>query len=268
MPGLFDHPHRHRWKPGNGGLALHTIVLDPTKNGRMYVAISAGGVYRTDDGGNNWTAQNRGVRVMFMPNKYPEFGQCVHKIVMHPLRPERLFLQNHWGLYRSDDYGENWSDIANGVPSDFGFAMIVHPRNPDYVYIVPVESDEFRCTCDGRLRIYRTRNAGASWEALTRGLPQKGAHETVLRDAMTADSLDPVGIYFGTRSGKLFASSDEGRTWEKILEGLPPVACIRSAVVEDTSGPGLAGTSSAGSSSISSSRRNPRVTNKSRQTRR
>ena len=266
--GLFDHPHRHRWMPGNGGLALHTIVLDPTESQRMYVAISAGGVYRTDDGGNNWTAQNRGVRVMFMPDKYPEFGQCVHKIVMHPLRPERLFLQNHWGLYRSDDYGENWSDIANGVPSDFGFAMIVHPRNPDCVYIVPVESDEFRCTCDGRLRIYRTRNAGASWEALTRGLPQKGAHETVLRDAMTADSFDPVGIYFGTRSGKLFASSDEGRTWEKILEGLPPVACVRSAVVEDTSGPGLAGTSSGGTSSTSSSRGNPRVTNKSRQTRR
>jgi len=265
---LFDHPHRHRWMPGNGGLALHTIVVDPTESRRMYVAISAGGVYRTDDGGNNWTAQNRGIRVMFMPNKYPEFGQCVHKIVMHPQRPERLFLQNHWGLYRSDDYGENWHDIANGVPSDFGFAMIVHPRNPDYVYVVPVESDEFRCTCDGRLRIYRTRNAGASWEALTRGLPQKGAHETVLRDGMTADSYDPVGIYFGTRSGKLFASSDEGRTWQKILEGLPPIACIRSAVVEDTSGPGLIRTSPVTTPSASSSRGKPRVTHKSRQTRR
>jgi serine/threonine protein kinase len=230
--GLFDHPHRHRWMPGNGGLALHTIVLDPTESQRMYVAISAGGVYRTDDGGNNWTAQNRGIRAMFLPNKYPEFGQCVHKIVMHPNRPERLFLQNHWGLYRSDDRGENWNDIANGVPSDFGFAMIMHPKNPDCVYIVPVESDEFRCTCDGRLRIYRTRNAGASWEALVRGLPQKGAHETILRDAMIADSHDPVGMYIGTRSGKLFASTDEGRTWEKILEGLPPVACIRSAVIK------------------------------------
>lgn len=270
--GLFDHPHRHRWMPGNGGLALHTIVLDPTESRRMYVAISAGGVYRTDNGGNSWTAQNQGIRVMFMPNKYPEFGQCVHKIVMHPLRPERLFLQNHWGLYRSNDYGESWSDIANGVPSDFGFAMIVHPRNPDWVYIVPVESDEFRCTCDGRLRIYRTRNAGASWEALTRGLPQKGAHETVLRDAMNADSLDPVGIYFGTRSGKLFASTDEGRTWEEILEGLPPVACIRSAVVEDTSS-AIAPSGSSKSSwpatpSASSSRRKSRVTEKSRQTRR
>jgi serine/threonine protein kinase len=233
--GLFDHPHRPRWMPGNGGLALHTIVLDPANTQRMYVAISSGGVYRTDDGGATWTAQNRGIRVMFMPSKYPEFGQCVHKIAMHPLRPERLFLQNHWGLYRSDDNAENWTDIANGVPSDFGFAVVMHPRNPDCVYIVPVESDEFRCACDGRLRVYRTRNSGASWEPLMRGLPQKGAYETVLRDGMTADSLNPVGIYFGTRSGQLYGSTDEGKTWKKILDGLPSVVCVKSAVVGDPS---------------------------------
>jgi serine/threonine protein kinase len=234
--GLFDHPHRPRWMTANGGLALHTIVLDPADKQRMYVAVSAGGVYRTNDGGLNWTARNQGIRAMFMPNKYPEFGQCVHKIAMHPSRPERLFLQNHWGLYRSDDCAENWTDIANGVPSDFGFAVVMHPRNPDCVYIVPVESDEFRCACDGRLRVYRTRNAGASWEPLMRGLPQKRAYETVLRDAMTADSFDPVGIYFGTRSGQLFGSRDEGKTWQKILEGLPSVVCVRTAVVEDASG--------------------------------
>jgi serine/threonine protein kinase len=234
--GLFDHPHRPRWMPGNGGLALHTIVLDPVNDQRMYVAISAGGVYRTNDGGSSWTAQNQGIRVMFMPDKYPEFGQCVHKIALHPERPERLFLQNHWGLYRSDNCGENWTDIANGVPSDFGFTVVMHPRNPDCVYIIPVESDEFRCSCDGRLRVYRTRNGGTSWEPLVRGLPQKCAYETVLRDAMTADSLDPVGIYFGTRSGQLFASRDEGRTWQKILDGFPAILCVRNAVVKDASG--------------------------------
>ncbi len=237
--GLFDHPHRPRWVPGNGGLALHTIVLDPAERQRMYVAISSGGVYRTEDGGSTWTAQNRGVRAVFMPEKYPEFGQCVHKIALHPDRPERLFLQNHWGLYRSDDRAEKWTDIANGVPSDFGFAMVVHPRNPDCVYIVPVESDEFRCACDGRLRVYRTRNGGSSWEPLARGLPQKGAYETVLRDAMSVDSLDPAGIYFGTRSGQLFGSRDEGKTWQKILEGLPSVVCVRCAVVEDSSADSL-----------------------------
>jgi hypothetical protein len=201
----------------------------------MYVAISAGGVYRTDNGGRSWTAQNQGVRVMFAPDKYPEFGQCVHKIAMHPARPERLFLQNHWGLYRSDNCAEHWTDIANGVPSDFGFAVLMHPRNPDCVYVVPVESDEFRCACEGRLRVYRSRNAGASWEPLMRGLPQKGAYETVLRDAMTADSLDPAGIYLGTRSGQLFGSRDEGRNWHKILDGLPSIVCLRIAVVEDES---------------------------------
>ncbi len=234
--GLFDHPHRPRWMPGNGGLALHTVVLDPADNQRMYVAISSGGVYRTNDGGSTWTAQNQGIRAMTMPDRYPEFGQCVHKIAMHSARSERLYLQSHWGLYRSDNCAENWHDIANGVPSDFGFAMLTHPRNPDCVYIVPVESDEFRCACDGRLRVYRTRNGGASWEPLFRGLPQKRAYETVLRDAITADAFDPVGIYFGTRSGQLFGSRDEGRTWQKILEGLPSVVCVRNAVVEDGSG--------------------------------
>lgn len=229
--GLYDHPHRPRWMPGNGGLALHTIVLDPRDPNRMYVAISAGGVYRSDDGGQTWNAQNRGIRVVHAPEKYPEFGQCVHKIVMHPRRPERLFLQNHWGLYRSDDGAANWKDIAYGVPSDFGFAMVIHPHDPDCVYILPVESDEFRCTPEGALRVYRTRNAGASWEALSRGLPQKGAYETILRDAMTADALDPVGIFFGTRNGEIYGSIDEGKSWKKVLGGLPSVVCVKSVVL-------------------------------------
>jgi hypothetical protein len=229
--GLFDHPHRPRWVPGNGGLALHTILQDPVDPQRMYVAISAGGVYRTDDGGQTWKACNRGIRVVYQPEKFPEFGQCVHKVTLHPARPQRLFLQNHWGLYRSDDGAETWQDIANGVPSDFGFPMVMHPHDPDCVYILPVESDEFRCTPDARLRVYRTRNAGASWEPLTRGLPQRGAYETVLRDAMAADTLDPPGIYFGTRSGQVFGSSDEGRTWRLVVGGLPSVVCVKAAVV-------------------------------------
>jgi hypothetical protein len=202
----------------------------------MYVGISAGGVYRTTDAGVTWTAQNRGIRVTFQPDQYPEFGQCVHKMAVHAAHPERIFLQNHWGVYRSDDYAESWTDIGDGLPSDFGFVVVMHPGNPDCVYTIPVESDVFRCTCEGHLRVYRSRNAGGSWEALSRGLPQRRAYETVLRDAMTTDSLEPAGIYFGTRSGQLFGSSDEGRTWERIHEGLPPVVCVRSAVVEDTRG--------------------------------
>ena len=232
--GLYDHPHRPRWMPGNGGLALHTILPDPQDAHRMYVAISAGGVYRTDDGGQTWNAQNRGIRVVHAPEKYPEFGQCVHKIVMHPDRPERLFLQNHWGLYRSEDRAANWKDIAYGVPSDFGFAMVMHPHDPDCVYIIPVESDEFRCTPEGALRVYRTRNAGASWEALSRGLPQKGAYETILRDAMAADPLDPVGIFFGTRNGEIYGSTDEGKNWKKVLGGLPSVVCVKCAVLGES----------------------------------
>jgi serine/threonine protein kinase len=254
--GLFDHPHRPRWMPGMGGLSLHTILLDPEDTNRMYVAISAGGVYATEDGGRSWHARNRGIRVVYMPEKYPEFGQCIHKLVMHPARPERLFVQNHWGLYRSDDRGESWHDIAHGVPSDFGFAMVMHPRDPDCVYILPMESDEFRCTPDGRLRVYRTRNGGKSWEALARGLPQNGAHETVLRDAMTTDSLEPAGIYFGTRTGQLYGSADEGKTWKKLLEGLPPITCVKSALVgEPRSARGARKRTGAGSPKRGSTRR-------------
>jgi hypothetical protein len=231
VEGLLSHEHRKQWQPGGGGLCLHTIVVDQANPRRMLVAISTGGVYRTEDGGRSWRPRNVGVRAEFLPNKYPEFGQCVHKIVHNPARPGRLFLQNHWGLYRTDDWGDSWQDIANGVPSDFGFAMQMHPSDPDTVYIVPLESDQFRCVPEQKLRVYRTEDAGASWKPLAKGLPQKGAYETVLRDAMAADSLDPAGIYFGTRNGKLFGSADEGKSWQEMADGLPSVLCVKAAVV-------------------------------------
>jgi len=231
--GLLDHPHRERWQPGGGGLCLHTIVSDPANAERMWIAISSGGVYRTTDGGRTWTARNAGIRAEFMPEKYPEFGQCVHKIVQHPSRAGRLFAQNHWGLYRSDDAGDSWQDIARGVPSDFGFAMTIHPHEPDTVYIIPIESDMVRVPPDGKLRVYRTRNAGRSWEALTRGLPQRGAYDIVLRDALTTDSLEAAGIYFGTRNGRLYASKDSGGSWRLAIDGLPSITCVRAVVVDD-----------------------------------
>jgi photosystem II stability/assembly factor-like uncharacterized protein len=231
VEGLLNHEQRPRWVPGGGGLCLHTIVLDPAEPRRMGIAISTAGFYRTDDGGASWQPRNRGVRAEFLPDKYPELGQCVHKVVNHPARPERLFLQNHWGLYRSDDWGDSWTDIANGVPSDFGFAMEMHPHDPDTVYIVPLESDGFRCVPEAKMRVYRTRDAGASWQPLADGLPQEEAYETVLRDAMCTDGHPRAGIYFGTRGGKLYGSVDEGESWREIADALPSIVCVRAAVL-------------------------------------
>jgi photosystem II stability/assembly factor-like uncharacterized protein len=231
VEGLWNHPHRPRWTPGAGGLCLHTILPHPEDPRALLVAVSAAGVYRSDDAGRSWHTSHAGVRAQFLPDPHPEFGQCVHKVVRHDSRPERLFLQNHWGLYRSDDGGRRWSDVAHGVPSDFGFCMAVHPHRPDCVYIVPLEADTYRCTPGGRLRVYRTTNAGRTWRALTKGLPQKDAHETVLRDALATDGGKPAGIYFGTRSGRVYASRDDGASWREIASGLPPVVCVKTATV-------------------------------------
>lgn len=228
--GLFNHPHRPQWQPGGGGLCLHTIILDPNNTKRTLVAVSAAGVYRTDNGGDSWQARNQGLTAEFLPNKYPEFGQCVHKIDRHPSRPERLYLQNHGGLFRSDDAGDSWQDIANGVPSDFGFSMVAHPHDPDTAYIFPLDR-EMRSGPDAKVRVYRTRNAGASWEPLGTGMPQHNVYETVLRDGMATDALDPVGIYFGTRSGKLYGSRDEGENWRPILDGVPAITCVKAVTV-------------------------------------
>jgi photosystem II stability/assembly factor-like uncharacterized protein len=231
--GLFDHPHRPQWQPGGGGLCLHTILPDSSNPERMHIAISTGGVYRTDDGGKNWQPRNKGICARFMPpdQQYPEWGQCVHKVVRHPSKPDRMFLQHHWGVYRSDNAGDSWQDIGKGLPSDFGFAMEMDPHDANTVYIIPIESDEFRCTPEAKLRVYRTKNGGDSWEPLTKGLPQEDAFETILRDNMNADKNDPTGLYFGTRNGKLFGSKDGGDSWSMIREGLPAITCVKTATV-------------------------------------
>jgi photosystem II stability/assembly factor-like uncharacterized protein len=231
--GLFDHPHRTQWMPGGGGLCLHTILPDPSNAKRLFAAISTGGVYRSDDGGETWEPRNKGICARFMPpdQQYPEWGQCVHKVVSHPSNPNRMFLQHHWGVYRSDNAGDSWDDIGKGLPSDFGFAMEIDPHDANTVYIIPIESDEFRCTPDGKLRVYRTKDGGNSWHALTAGLPQQDALETILRDNMDADVSSPTGLYFGTRSGKVFGSNNGGDSWTLIKDGLPPVTCVKTATV-------------------------------------
>ena len=231
VEGLWNHPQRERWQPGGGGLCLHTILLDPEETQRIRIAVSTGGMYVSGNDGATWRPSNTGVRAEFLPEKFPEFGQCVHKVVQSRRRPDRMFLQNHWGLYRSDDRGESWTDIANGVPSDFGFPIGIHPEDPDCAWIVPLESDMFRCTPEGKLRVYRTRDAGASWQPLTNGLPQDGAFETVLRDALAVDGFAPAGVAFGTRNGKLFFSADEGDRWTVVADGLPPIVSVRAARV-------------------------------------
>jgi len=231
--GLFDHPHRPQWMPGGGGLCLHTILPDPSNRERMWIAISTGGVYRTEDGGQTWEPRNQGICARFLPpdQQYPEWGQCVHKVVSHPSNPDRMFLQHHWGVYRSEDAGDSWQDIGRGLPSDFGFAMEIDPNDGNTVYIIPIESDEFRCTPEAKLRVYRTQNGGESWQPLANGLPQEDAFETILRDNMKADRNSPTGLYFGTRNGKLFGSADGGESWTMIREGLPPITCVKTAMI-------------------------------------
>lgn len=226
VTGLSEHPTRSRWHPGAGGLCLHSIQLDPANPQRIFVAISAVGVFRTDDGGTTWQPVNRGTRAEFLPEKLPEFGQCVHKLLMAPGKPELLFQQNHCGVYRSADAGATWEEITAGLPSDFGFPLALHPRDPQTVYVLPLQGAEFRCPPEGKLRVFRSRDGGRSWDSLTAGLPQEHAFASVLREGMASDSRDPAGVYFGTNTGKLFASRDEGDTWQIIADDLPPISSV------------------------------------------
>ncbi|MCA1187438.1 exo-alpha-sialidase [Saccharopolyspora sp. 6M] len=225
--GLWGHPHRERWEPGFGGQAVHTVLAHPHDPDRVVVAMSAGGVYRTEDGGDSWQASNRGIRAYFLPDEYPEFGQCVHKIAQHPAEPERFFLQNHHGVYRSDDGAASWRSIADGLPSDFGFPIVTHPHRPDVVFGFPLTADATRYPPGGRCRVYRSEDAGETWTGLSEGLPDR-FWSAVMRDALCTDDADPAGVYFGSRSGEVYAGGDDGDRWERIAAHLPDVLSLRA----------------------------------------
>jgi hypothetical protein len=229
VSSLNEHPTNRTWQPAGGGLALGSIQHDPRDPRRIYCSLSAGGVYRTDDGGASWRPCNRGVRAEYLPDRFPEAGQCVHRLLLHPARPDRLYQQNHCGVYRSDDRGESWVEITGGLPSEFGYALAVDPADADVVYVIPEESSHMRTTVDGRLRVYRTRDAGATWEPLTEGLPQEHVYVTVLREALCNDYRRPVGLYFGTSSGHLFASRDGGDSWTLVAGFLPRILSVTAS---------------------------------------
>jgi photosystem II stability/assembly factor-like uncharacterized protein len=226
LSGLRGHGTGPQWQPGAGGMCLHTIILDPENAGRIYVAISAAGAFRTDDGGRTWRPINRGLRSQYIPDPTAEVGHCVHHVAMHPSRPEVLFMQKHWDVMRSDDGGDSWREVSGNLPTDFGFCIDVHAHEPETVYVVPIKSDAEHYPPEGRLRVYRSRTGGDEWEALTRGLPQADCYVNVLRDAMAVDSLDPCGVYFGTTGGQVYASADAGDNWSALVRDLPAVLSV------------------------------------------
>ncbi len=233
VAGLRAHPSTPDWQPGNGGLICHTIIADPTDPRHLWVGISAVGVFETRDSGATWATRNRGVRADFLPDPHPEFGQCVHKVAMAAGEPATLYQQNHCGVYRSDDGAATWTEITGQLPSDFGFPIAAHPRDPATAWVVPLNgADKGRFVPQGRPAVWRTRDRGRSWSRLARGLPEHDAYLAVLREAMAVDELEPAGVYIGTSTGQLFGSADEGDTWAPIAEHLPPIASVDAVVVE------------------------------------
>jgi photosystem II stability/assembly factor-like uncharacterized protein len=226
LSGLRTHGTGPAWQPGAGGMCLHTIILDPSDAKRIYIAISAAGAFRTDDGGVSWKPINRGLYSKYIPNPTAEVGHCVHHVAMHRSRPGTLFMQKHWDVMRSDDAGENWTEVSGNLPTDFGFVIDVHAHEPETLYVVPIKSDSEHFPIDGQLKVYRSRSGGNDWEPLTKGLPQSNCYVNVLRDAMAVDSLDQCGVYFGTTGGQLYASADAGDSWQAIVHDLPPVLSV------------------------------------------
>ncbi|MDQ3611397.1 MAG: exo-alpha-sialidase [Actinomycetota bacterium] len=226
LPGLRGHGTGPQWQPGAGGMCLHTILLHPTDEQRMFAAISAAGVFRSDDGGASWLAINQGLHSEGIPDPKAEVGHCVHNLAMHPDRPDTLFMQKHWDVMRSDDAGASWHEISGDLPTDFGFPIEVHAHEPETVYVLPITSDYLHVPPDGRLRVYRSRTGGGEWEPLTKGLPQEHCYVNVLRDAMAVDRLDECGIYFGTTGGQVYCSPDGGNSWEAVVRDLPAVLSV------------------------------------------
>ena len=228
LSGLRGHDTGSQWAPGAGGMCLHTIVQDKSNPKRMFIAISAAGAFRTDDGGKSWRPINRGLKSEHIPEPTAEVGHCVHRIALHPARPNVLFMQKHWDVMRSDDAGDSWHEVSGNLPTDFGFPIDVHAHEPDTVYVVPIKSDSEHYPPEGKLRVYRSRTGGNEWEALTRGLPQDNCYVNVLRDAMSVDRLDPCGIYFGTTGGQVYGSANGGDSWTPIVRDLPPVLSVEA----------------------------------------